>query len=381
MHGKASRAAVVILGISGAVAFLAPLIANDKPVIIYYKGQYLFPALRFYPESRFGGFLAVPDYQEPEIQDEIKKNGWIIWPPIRYYHDTINKDYPRRQWPNGACIGFPGPPNWLSVDLCEAPGDQLGRYHALGNWNWLGTDDQGRDVLSQLIYGTRGYLGIVAVVVSVVLAATFAAAYLQWVLRLSGKVVAHRSLVWIGTSMPALLVMLTLASFNDPEFIHQLSLTYGQMIVLFSTYLAFSRIPATAAVLDRLSRADYARVSFALGASRRQVWRQHMRGPALQTTLMEFPTLAWEVMLLVILLGYVGVRLPAGTASLGALFAGAKNNLYAPWLLIGVLPVLILGCCFAVIGQSLQRAIMEQERVGLARNQAPGGSVHGTGLP
>ncbi len=143
-----------------AVLFLlsmfAELIANDKPIVASYKGEILFPVLINYPEEKFGGFLAVTDYKDPFIKQEIENNGWMIWPPIRFSYNSINKDYPRIQGNANQCLGFPGPPPWAtSAELCEAPADQIARYQALGNTNWLGTDDQGRDVVARLLYGLR----------------------------------------------------------------------------------------------------------------------------------------------------------------------------------------------------------------------------------
>ena len=80
----------------------------------------------------------------------------MLWPPIRYSYDTINKDYPRREGPGGLCLGYPAPPPWAATQkLCDAPADQLARFNALGNTNWLGLDDQGRDVVARVIYGFR----------------------------------------------------------------------------------------------------------------------------------------------------------------------------------------------------------------------------------
>ncbi|MGE0024760.1 MAG: ABC transporter permease, partial [Hyphomicrobium sp.] len=86
------------------VTLFAELIANDRPLIARYKGETLFPALVDYPESKFGGFLAVTDYRDPIIIEEIEANGWMLWPPIRYSYDTINKDYPNRVDAEGRCF-------------------------------------------------------------------------------------------------------------------------------------------------------------------------------------------------------------------------------------------------------------------------------------
>ena len=131
------------------LSLFAEVIANDKPLVVGYKGDTLFPVLVDYPESKFGGFLAVTDYKDPVILEEIGKNGWMIWPPIRYSATAINKDFPRLKNAEGSCLGFPAPPPWAtSLRYCEAPPDQMARYEAIGNRNWLGTDDQGRDVVA-----------------------------------------------------------------------------------------------------------------------------------------------------------------------------------------------------------------------------------------
>ena len=79
------------------VTLFAEFLANDRPLLMSYKGEILSPVLTDYPELKFGGFLAVTDYKDPVILDEIKANGWAIWPLIRYSYDTINKDYPGRK--------------------------------------------------------------------------------------------------------------------------------------------------------------------------------------------------------------------------------------------------------------------------------------------
>ena len=123
------------------ITLFAEFVANDRPLMISYKGEILFPVLVDYPEEKFGGFLAVTDYRTPDIANEINANGWMLWPPIRYSYDTINKDYPGRIGENGICLGYPAPPPWASsLKLCDAPADQVARFEELGNTNWLGLD-------------------------------------------------------------------------------------------------------------------------------------------------------------------------------------------------------------------------------------------------
>ena len=92
----------LILLVLFVLSLFAEFLANDRPIIARYKGETLFPVLFNYPESKFGGFLAITDYKDPVIIDEINANGWMLWPPIRFSYDTINKDYPRRKGPGRA---------------------------------------------------------------------------------------------------------------------------------------------------------------------------------------------------------------------------------------------------------------------------------------
>ena len=136
---------LVLFGLS----LLADVIANDKPIVVSYKGETLFPFLVDYPEAKFGGFLATTDYRDPFIQDEITTNGWMVWPPIRYSYRTVNNE-----------IASPAPakPWWMMTleERCSRyPQGVKDRNCTIGNWNWLGTDDQARDVVARLIYGFR----------------------------------------------------------------------------------------------------------------------------------------------------------------------------------------------------------------------------------
>ncbi len=128
----------------------AEFIANDRPLLVSYKGELLTPVFKNYPEEKFGGFLAQTDYRDQAIAREIEANGWMIWPPIRYSYRTHNYDLP---------TPAPSAPTWMLADSVCAPiaakrGIENGTCRDI-EWNWLGTDDQGRDVLARLIYGFR----------------------------------------------------------------------------------------------------------------------------------------------------------------------------------------------------------------------------------
>ncbi len=201
-----------------AISMCAELIANDKPILARYKGELISPVLFDYPEAKFGGFLAVTDYKDPVISDEIAANGWMLWPPVRYTYNSINKDYPRLKGAEGRCLGFPAPPFWaVRGTYCDTQPEQLARYRAFGNRNWLGTDDQGRDVVARVIYGLRVSLlfGLILTVVSAAIGITAGAVqgyFGGWV------DLAFQRFLEIWGSIPLLYVLIIISSVLVPGF-------------------------------------------------------------------------------------------------------------------------------------------------------------------
>src|SRR3954453_9692455 len=130
------------------LSLFADFIANDRPIVAHYKGEWLFPVFVDYPEEKFGGFLARTDYRDPGIRKEIEANGWMLWPPISFSYSTPTRALP---------VPAPAPPTWmLTDDKCRPIAENPGGVGCRAiEWNWLGTDDQGRDVVARLIYGFR----------------------------------------------------------------------------------------------------------------------------------------------------------------------------------------------------------------------------------
>ena len=142
--------ALWIFAVLFVVSLFAEFIANDKPFLIKYDGRLFFPALFTYAETTFGGeFETAADYRDPYLQKQIaEKGGFMLWPPIRYSYSTHNLDLP---------TPAPSKPTWLlTEEQCKPVVQRKGLTGCRDlEFNWLGTDDQGRDVVARLIYGFR----------------------------------------------------------------------------------------------------------------------------------------------------------------------------------------------------------------------------------
>jgi microcin C transport system permease protein len=303
---------------------LAEFIANDKPLLARYKGELLVPVLVDYPEQKFGGFLAITDYKDPVIQDEMTANGWILWPPIRYSYHSINKDYPRLKSASGPCLGFPSPPPWSTrLQLCDGPADQAARYQAIGNRNWLGTDDQGRDVLARLIYGFRisVLFGLVLTFFSAIIG--IAAGAVQG--YFGGWVdLTLQRILEIWSSIPALFVLIIISSVLTPGF-----------WTLLGVLLLFNWVALVGVVRAEFLRGrnfEYITAAKAMGLSDARIMVKHLLPNAMVATLTFLPFKLSGAITSLTTLDYLGLGLPPGSASLGELLAQGKANLQAPWL-------------------------------------------------
>jgi microcin C transport system permease protein len=332
------------------VSLFAEFIANDRPLIVSYKGEILFPVLVDYPEDKFGGFLAITDYRTPDISNEIKAHGWMIWPPIRYSYDTINKDYPGRIGDNGICLGYPAPPPWASsMKLCAAPADQLARYNELGNTNWLGLDSQGRDVVARVIYGFRisVLFGLLLTIVSSALGIVAGAVQGYF----GGKVdLIFQRLLEIWNSIPELFVLLILSSLFVPGF-----WTLLGILMVFSWT---SLVGLVRAEFLRGRNLEYVRAARALGLSDWQIIFKHLLPNATVATLTFLPFKLSGGIAALTALDFLGLGMPPGSPSLGELLLEGKKHLEAPWLGIsGFLAVSIILSLAIFMGEAVRDAL------------------------
>jgi microcin C transport system permease protein len=315
---------LLIFAVLFVVTLFAELIANDKPIVLLYKGEVLFPAFVDYPESKFGGFLATTDYKDPVILEEIEKNGWAIWPLIGHSAQSINKDYPRVKNAEGHCLGFPAPAPWMTkAELCEATPAQLARYNALGNRNWLGTDDQGRDVLARLIYGFRisVLFGLLLTIFSSIIGVTAGAIQGYF----GGKVdIVFQRLLEIWSSIPSLFVLIILSAVLTPGF-------WTLLLILLLFHWVYL-VGVVRAEFLRGRNLEYILAARALGLSNARIMFRHLLPNAMVATLTFIPFKLSGSITALTVFDFLGLGLPPGSPSLGELLAQGKANLHAPWL-------------------------------------------------
>ncbi|MGY0219245.1 ABC transporter permease [Endozoicomonadaceae bacterium StTr2] len=274
------------------LTLIAEVVANDKPLLVKYDNQFYFPFLYNYPETTFGGdFELETDYRQEYARELIEPHGWMLWPPIRYSYDTIN--YKRVA---------PAPPS---------------------GENWLGTDDQGRDVLARVIYGFRisVLFGLTLTLFSSLIGVTAGAfqGYYGGKIDLFGQRFID---VWSG--LPVLYLLIILSSFVEPGFWWLLGI-----MMLFS-WMAL--VDVVRAEFLRGRNLEYVRAARALGMNNSRVMFRHILPNAMVATLTFMPFILTGAITTLTSLDFLGFGLPAGSPSLGELIAQGKANLHAPWL-------------------------------------------------
>jgi microcin C transport system permease protein len=301
------------------ISLFAEFIANDRPLFVSYDGGWYFPVLENYPETAFGGeFETDADYRDPFVQDLINEKGYAIWPLIPFSYRTINYDLE---------VSAPSPPS------AE---------------NWLGTDDQARDVLARLIYGFRISIlfGLVLSFFSTIIGVTAGAVqgyFGGWVDLIFQRFIE----IWSG--MPALYLLIIMSSIIVPSF-----WTLLLLLLLFSW---MGLIGVVRAEFLRARNLDYIRAARALGQPNRVIMFKHMLPNAMVATLTFLPFNLTGAITSLTGLDYLGFGLPAGSPSLGELVQQGKANLQAPWLgFTAFFSLAIMLSLLVFIGEALRDA-------------------------
>ncbi|MGI9484145.1 MAG: ABC transporter permease [Hyphomicrobiales bacterium] len=333
----------------------AEFISNDKPLLIKYEDAFFMPVFNVYPETAFGGeFETEADYRDPFVVDLIKENGgWMVWPLIRYSYDTVNLDFPGFRIVDGERkpAGFPARPTWMvGEEMCGNPtDDQLQRYCAVENWNWLGTDDQGRDVVARLIYGFRisVLFGLTLTIISSVvgvLAGAVQGYFGGWVDLL------FQRFIEIWTSVPSLYLLIIIAAVIEPNF-----------WILLGILLLFSWVALVGVVRAEFLRGrnfEYINAARALGVSNATIMFRHLLPNAMVATLTFMPFILNGSITTLTSLDFLGFGLPPGSPSLGELLAQGKANLQAPWLaLSGFFAIATMLSLLIFVGEAVRDAL------------------------
>jgi microcin C transport system permease protein len=291
------------------ITLFSEFIANDKPILVRYDGEFYVPFLVAYSETEFGGdFATEADYKDPFVIELIEEKGWIIWPLIPFHYSTINYDLP---------TPAPSPPDAV---------------------NWLGTDDNGRDVLARILYGFRisCLFGFILTAISTVVGVAAGAVQGFY----GGKIDLYfQRFIEVWGSMPTLFILIILASVIQPSFWMLMG------ILLLFSWMGF--VGVVRAEFLRTRNFEYVQAAKALGMSNNRIMFRHVLPNAMVATLTMMPFVLSGSVTTLTSLDFLGFGLPPGSPSLGELLAQGKANIQAPWL--GLSAFVVLGLLMALL--------------------------------
>ena len=297
----------------------AELIANDKPLLVKFDGGYYFPTIQNISEEFYGGSLKTEaDYRDPFVKKIIKEKGWMIMPPIPFSYDTVN-----------FAMESPAPSSPDSI-------------------NWLGTDDQGRDVLARVIYGVR-----ISLVFGLVLS-FFSATIGIFLGAIQGYFGGFLDLFFqrfmeVWSSMPMLFLLIILSSIIEPGFF---SLLFLMLLFSWMAMVGFVR-----AEFLRLRNFDFVRSAKAMGGGDYYIIFRHILPNASPIILANLPFLVAGSITTLTALDFLGLGMPAGSPSLGELLAQGKNNVAAYWLgLVGFMVLTAILAMLVFVGEATRDA-------------------------
>jgi len=301
------------------VTLFAELVANDKPLLVRYNGALHAPVLFAYTETDFGGeFDLEADYRDPYIQDLIRADGWLLWPPIPFAYDTI--DYELE-------AASPAPPSAR---------------------HWLGTDDQARDVLARVIYGFRisVLFGLALTLLSSVIGVA-AGAVQGYFGGLTDLLMQRFIEIWEG--LPGLYLIIIMATAIGTGFV--------SLLILMLLFSWTGLVAVVRAEFLRVRNFEYVRAARALGVSDARIMYRHLLPNAMVATLTFMPFILTASVTVLTGLDLIGFGLPFGSPSLGEMMLQGKNNLQAPWL--GITGFVVIGVMLSLlvfIGEAVRDA-------------------------
>jgi microcin C transport system permease protein len=301
------------------LSLFAEVLANDRPLVVRYEERFYFPFIYYYPETTFGGFFPTEaDYRDAHVAELIEEKGWMLWPLVPYSYRTHVVDLPGPA---------PSPPT---------------------TQNWLGTDDQARDVLARIIYGFRisVLFGLTLTILSSIIgvAAGAVQGYFGGLVDLLGQRAIE---IWNG--LPVLYMLIILASVVQPSFWWLL----GLMLLFSWTAL----VGVVRAEFLRARNFEYVKAARALGVNNTTIMLRHVLPNAMVATLTFLPFITSGSVVTLTSLDFLGFGLPPGSPSLGELLKQGKDNLQAPWLGISAFVVIAFMLSLLVfIGEAVRDA-------------------------
>lgn len=310
---------LILFSIILILSLASELIANDKPLLVKYENTLYVPVFKSYPETAFGGiFETEADYKDPVVQQLINDKGWTVWPLIPYSYQTPNLE--------------------LAVPVPSAPTAQ----------NWLGTDDQGRDVLARILYGLRvsllfGFALTFASALLGIIVGAIQGYYGGWVDLIGQRILE----VWGG--LPTLFMVMLLVSMFTP------SVYWLFLIMLFFGWTTL--VGLVRAEFLKARNLDYVRAARSLGVTDRTIMFRHILPNAMSSSLSQLPFMLTANITALTALDFLGYGLPPDAASLGELLLQGKSNLNAPWLaLSGFFSLAIVLSLLIYIGEATRDA-------------------------
>jgi ABC-type dipeptide/oligopeptide/nickel transport system permease subunit len=227
-------------------------------------------------------------------------------------------------------------------------GDLRGAYlRPPGGTYLLGTDTQGRDLLSRVIYGARVSLivGLVSQTIATLLGVTMgllSGFYGRWVDALVMR------LADITLAFPTLLLLIAIAAAVNP------SLLVVFVVIGAVGWAAMARLVRSQVLV--LRGTDYVTAARALGAPDRRLLFRHLL-PNVRAQVIVAATLgAAGAMMAEAALSFVGLGVQPPTPSWGGMVADGRDLLrVAPW--VSVVPGLALGLTvlgFNLVGEALR---------------------------
>ncbi len=320
IKNKRGKTSLFILGVIFLLSVFAEFIANDKPIVLKYDDEYFFPIFKVYTDARFGGdFPTEANYKDELIRKNIEADGFMIMPLIEFSYNTVDYE--------------------LNEPFPAAPSSR----------HWLGTDEEGRDIVARLLYGIRLSFAFAFLLTFLSSAIGIFIGAVQGYFGGKTDILMQR-FIEIWESMPQMFILIIVASVFVPTF-------WTLLFIL----LLFSWTELTGMVRAEFLRArnfEYVKAAKAIGVGNfRIIWR-HILPNALVTTVTFVPFILAGAIVALTALDFLGLGLGHDYPSLGDLVRQGKDNLQAPWIGLSIFFVLsLLLTALIFVGEGVRDAL------------------------